>query len=155
MTTIVANRDMIVSDSMVSVAHKSIWYPAVKIVKAHGMLAGASGDGADCSRFLAWVQAGMKPKDEPKWRDTTSDDQIMALIVKEDGVYAWAVGDSGPERIEADFFAVGSGGKAADAAMRLGKSPIEAVTMACDIDLWSALPIQVLYLNDQLTKGKP
>ena len=148
MTTVVANRDMIVSDSMVSVAHKDLWYPAKKLVRGPGLIAGASGHGGDCSRFLEWAAAGMKGK-PPKMDDTTTDDQVFALVVKEDGIYAWSVGDPEPEKIEAEFFAVGSGGKAARVAMMLGKDPVEACQLACEVDLWSAPPLQVLHLKDK------
>jgi hypothetical protein len=152
-TTIAASRDVIVSDSMVSVAHKDIWYPATKLVRGPGLVAGAAGDGGDCSRFLKWAAGGFKPKEVPKWLDTSTDDQIIALIVREDGLYAYSVGDPEPERIEAEFFAIGSGGKAARVAMMLGKTPQEAVEIACQVDLWSALPLQVLSLKDHSAKG--
>lgn len=149
MTTIAANREMVVSDSMVSVAHKDLWYPTRKLVRGPGLVAGASGHGGDCARFLEWAAGGFKSKEEPKWRDTTTDDQVIAIVVKADGIYCWSIGDPEPEKIEADFFAVGSGGKAAHAAMLLGKSPQEAVELACRVDLWSAPPLQVLYLNEK------
>ena len=138
---------MLVSDSMVSIAHKDIWYPAAKLVRGPGLIAGASGDGGDCTRFLKWAAGGFKAKEEPKWKDTATEDQILALVVREDGIYAWSVGDPEPERVEADFFAVGSGGKAARVAMMLGKTAEEAVELACQVDLWSAPPLQVLKLK--------
>lgn len=147
MTTIAANREMIVSDSMVSVAHKDIWYPAVKLVRGPGLVAGASGDGGDCTRFLKWAASGFKGA-VPKWRDTAGEDQVFALVLKEDGIYAWSVGDPEPERIEAEFFAVGSGGKSARVAMKYGADPIQAVRDAIAVDLWSGGEVQVLKLKE-------
>jgi len=147
MTTIACNREMIVSDSMVSFAHKGIWYPAIKLVRGPGLVAGASGDGSDCSRFLKWAANGMKGP-IPKWTDTTSDDQVLALVLKEDGIYAWSVGDPEPERIEADYFAVGSGGKPARIAMKYGADPIQAVRDAMTVDLFSGGEIQILKLKE-------
>jgi hypothetical protein len=140
---------MIVSDSMVSIEHKDIWYPAKKLGRGPGLIAGASGHGGDCARFLEWASNGFKPKEEPKWRDTTTDDQVLALIVKPDGIYCWSPGDPGPEKVEADFYACGSGGKAAHVAMMLGKTPIEAVELAIQVDLWSGPPLQVLHLHEK------
>ena len=148
MTTIVANRDMIVSDSKVSLAHKGIWYPASKLIRGPGLVAGASGDGGDCTRFLKWAAGGCKPKDEPKWRDTTSEDQVLALVLKEDGIYAFSVGDPEPELVDADFFAIGSGGKAARVAMKYGADPIQALHDAIEVDLWSGGKVQVLHLKE-------
>lgn len=148
MTTIACNREMIVSDSMVSIAHRDLWYPAVKLVRGPGLVAGASGDGGDCSRFLRWAAGGFKNA-PPKWQDTTTDEQVLALVVKEDGIYAWSLGDPEPERIEADYFAVGSGGKAAHVAMQYGADPIQAVKDAIAVDLWSGGKIQVLRLTEK------
>jgi hypothetical protein len=51
--------------------------------------------------------------------------------------------------VNAEFFAVGSGGKAARAAMKLGLDPIKAVELACEVDdFYSGLPIQVLRLKE-------
>ena len=147
MTTIVATRELIVSDSMVSVAHKDIWYPARKLVRGPGLVAGASGHGGDCSRFLEWAAAGFKGR-MPKWEDKSSDDQVLALVVKSDGIYAWSVGDPEPERIEAEFFACGSGGKAARIAMKYGADPVQAVRDAIEVDLWSGGEIQTLRLKE-------
>jgi len=142
-TTIAANREMIASDSMVSIAHKGVWYPAVKLIRGPGLIAGAAGDGGDCSRFLKWAAGGFKGA-APKWSDTTSDDQILALVVRDDGIYCWSVGDPEPERIEAEYFAVGSGGKAARIAMKYGADPIQAVKDAIEVDLWSGGEVQTL-----------
>lgn len=111
------------------------------------MVVGAAGMGSDCTRFMKWALSGFKGT-EPKWVDTSSDDQAIGIILKEDGIYLWEIGDKDqPEKIEADFFAIGSGGKAARAAMILGKGPQEAVEIACLVDdLYSGGPLQVLEL---------
>ena len=135
-----------VSDSKVSLAHKGFSYPAIKIVKAGKMVIGAAGDGGDCTRFLKWGENGFKGA-EPKWTDTTSDDQIVGLVLKEDGIYLWSRGDPEPEKVLAEFFAIGSGGKAARIALMLDVDPIKAVELACLVDdLNSGPPLQVLEL---------
>ena len=134
-----------VSDSKVSVEQKGLSYPAIKIVKIGNTLLGAAGVGSDCSRFLKWAGGNFKGA-EPKWVDTSSDDQVLGLIVNEEGIHMWAIGDKDqPERIEAEFFAIGSGGKAARAAMILGADPIAAVEIACQVDdLYSGPPLQII-----------
>jgi hypothetical protein len=147
MTTIACDRKTMASDSMVSLEHKGIWYPAIKIVRGPGLVAGASGDGSDCYRFLKWASIGMKGP-IPKWSDTTSDDQLLALVLKEDGIYCFAPGDTEPERIEADCFSVGSGSKAARIAMKYGADPVQAVRDAMTVDLFSGGEVQVLKLKE-------
>ena len=41
---------------------------------------------------------------------------------------------------------MGSGGKAARVSLKLGKTPAEAVALACQVDMYSGLPVQVLEL---------
>ena len=117
MTTIACNKQKMISDSKVSMEHKGISYPAIKIIKIGNTLFGAAGTGSDCSKFLKWAGSGFKGT-EPKWIDTSSHDQV---------------------------FVFGSGGKAARAAMILGSDPVQAVEIACQVDdLYSGLPLQII-----------
>jgi len=50
--------------------------------------------------------------------------------------------------VESTRFAVGSGGKAARAAMLLGLSAEKAVEIACQVDPYSKLPLQVLRVKN-------
>jgi len=147
-TTIVANLEYMVSDSRVSIAEKGFAYPATKIVKSNGIVFGASGEGGDCSAFLEWGRKGFKEKDQPKWKTPHySEDEIVGLILKPDGLYIWTQGGPEAEKINADFFAIGSGGKAARVALMLGTTLEEAVEYACKVDeVFSAPPLQVLRL---------
>lgn len=149
MTTIAAdlNSGTMAADSQVTLEHKGITYPAAKIIKRKGMLIGAAGHGGDCTRFLKWAAKNFEEK-EPKWDDEESDDCVIGIVLKEDGIYVWSQGDPEPEKVEAPFYAVGSGGKPARVAMLLGKTPEEAVALACQVDPYSALPLQVLKLNN-------
>lgn len=147
MTTIVANRELIASDSQVTIEHKGLWYPASKLIRGPGLVAGASGDGGDCSRFLKWASAGFKGA-APKWNDTASEDQVLAIVVREDGIYAWSVGDPEPELINAEYWACGSGAKAALVAMKYGADPVQAIKDAIEVDPWSGGAIQVLRLKE-------
>ncbi len=149
MTTVAVNRTTMVSDSRVSIAEKGFAYPAIKIIKVKGMLLGAAGDGGDCTRFLNWGKEGFKEKDIPKWKTPQySEDEIVGLILKDDGIYVWTHGGPEAERVEADFFAIGSGGKAARAAHLCGQELNACVEIACQVDnVFSGLPLQILHLN--------
>lgn len=150
MTVIVANREMMISDTRVSIADIGFAYPALKMVRANGMVFGASGDGGDCTRFLEWGKKGFKEKDEPKWKNPPPNaDYILGLILKEDGLYLWSYGSPEPERIEADCFAIGSGGKAARAALAMGATLEQAAEIACQIDnIYCGLPLISLSLRE-------
>jgi hypothetical protein len=150
MTTIAVNREMMVSDSKVSVESKGITYPATKIVRAGDRIVGASGNGGDCTRFLEWAKKDFKGQ-PPKWHEADgSDDSVLAIVLDEHGIYIYSPGDPEPEKVNADFFAVGSGGKAARAAMLLGCDPIKAVEIACTVDdFYSGPPLQILRLKEK------
>jgi hypothetical protein len=69
------------------------------------------------------------------------------LIVRKEGIFIFTQGGPEPERIEAEFWAIGSGSKAARAALLLGADPTRAVEVACEIDnIFCGLPIQILKL---------
>lgn len=150
MTTIAANREMMVADSKVTVEHKGMTYPATKIVRAGNRIAGASGHGGDCTRFLEWAKKDFKGQ-PPKWHEPQgSEDSVLGLVLDADGIYIYSPGDPEPEKVNADFFAVGSGGKAARAAMMLGCDPVKAVEIACTVDdFWSGPPLQILRLQEK------
>jgi ATP-dependent protease HslVU (ClpYQ) peptidase subunit len=148
-TTIAANLEVMVADSKVTVEHKGITYPATKIVRAGSRIVGASGHGGDCTRFLEWARKDFKGA-APKWHEPQgSEDSVLGLVLDSDGIYIYSPGDPEPEKVNAEFFAVGSGGKAARAAMKLGLDPVKAVELACEVDdFYSGLPIQVLRLKE-------
>ena len=145
MTTIAANLKMMASDSRVSVGGGT-FYPTDKIVKLKRMIVGACGHGGDCSRFLEWAARDFKDP-VPKWTCKANDEEsIFCLVLKADGLYVFVQSDPEPEKINAEYYAIGSGGKAARVAMRLGKDPREAVELACEVDGYSGPPVQVLEL---------
>lgn len=150
MTTIAADLDtgMMVSDSKVTLEHKGIDYPAVKIIKKGGALIGAAGHAGDCTRFMKWAAGKFQDK-EPKWAEKEGEeDSVIGIVLKDDGIYIWSQGDPEPEKVEASMYAVGSGGKPARAAMLMGAGPVQAVEIACKVDPYSALPVQILELKN-------
>lgn len=147
MTTIAANLEMMVADSKVSV-EAGVSYPTTKIIRVKSMILGAAGHSGDCSRFLEWGRGEFKgptPKFEAK---EGNEDSIHALVLKKDGLYFFGVSYPEPEKVELEFFAIGSGGKAARVAMKLGYDPIKAVELACEVDDYTGPPIVVLKLKE-------
>lgn len=147
MTCIVAVVDGLYSDSKVSVEHLGLCYPALKIVRGKDCLAGAAGNGGDCTRFLEWSKEGFKGK-EPNWisKNLHSEDYLLGLVVRTEGIYIFMPGDP-MERIEAEHFAIGSGSKAARVALILGKTPPEAILLAELVDPGTGGPVQHLKLS--------
>ncbi len=133
------------ADTKVTVAGTS--YHTSKIVKTRRMIVGAAGDGSDCARMLEWAQRDFSAP-PPNWRqEPGSDDSVWALILKADGLYIMTQVDEQPEKINETCFAIGSGGLAARVAMKLGKSPVEAVELAGEVDEYTGGPYDVLSLK--------
>lgn len=148
MTTIAADLETMASDSKVSVGG-GVSYRAVKIARVKKMIVGACGDGSDCSRLLEWAERDFKAP-APKWQEQAGEpDAVWALVLKPEGLFFITQSDSEPEKMDEPFFAIGSGGKAARVAMALGKTPEEAVELACQVDGDSGSPVQVLSLKDK------
>lgn len=92
---------------------------------------------------IAWFEAGANPEKVPP-----GDPSHRLLAVKPGGEVLFshdAYSISGP--LTGEFFAVGSGEEYALGAMAMGASAERAVEVACDLDVWSALPITVLKLE--------
>lgn len=153
MTTIIAVKGAMYSDSKVTLG-KGYSYPTTKIIKTKGMLVGAAGHAGDCSRFLDWAHDEFRAKSKPKFEAVSgSDDAIDGLIVKSDGIYYFCPEYPFPEKINSEFYGIGSGSKGARAAMLMGASPERALEIAILVDDYSGYPIQMLTL-DEKTKAE-
>jgi hypothetical protein len=87
---------------------------------------------------LAWYEAGAVPANAPGADET----KFTLLVVKPNGEAFYGYDSfhlSGP--ITADCYAIGSGEGPAHGAMRAGASAERAVEIACDVDIWSSLPV--------------
>lgn len=147
MTTIVVVPKKMLSDSKVTLG-KGYSYPATKIIKVGRMLVGAAGHAGDCSRFLEWAKEEFRPKNKPKFECPEGhEDAIDGLIVRPDGIYFFCPSYPEPEKINAEFYAIGSGSKAARAALLMGAEPERAIEIACQVDDFSGPPIVVLELD--------
>lgn len=91
--------------------------------------------------ILDWYEAGADPENAPK----VAERKFTFLAVKRTGDGYYANENfllSGP--LKAEFFAIGSGEGAAHGAMRAGADAKRAVEIACEIDVWSGLPVMTL-----------
>lgn len=150
MTVIAANLREIAGDSRVVCG--SVFYTSDKVFKIGTSLVGVCGDAGLTTKFLAWFRKEC-PADEIGM--TLDDDhQFSALVLRSDGLYVFN-DCTEPDRVNSKFFAIGVGADIAMAAMALGKSPAEAVKLACRLDpMHCGLPVKSLALRPAPTKRK-
>jgi len=150
MTTIAATMDAIAGDRMVFDGASHTWYPSVKVRRIKGAVIGAAGDAGDVTRMLDWAEAGFPEKKRPKFtEDAGSEDAVTLLMVNTEGIHVMAQSDPYPEKVADGTYAVGSGGKAAWAALLCGKDLREAMEIAAAVDPYSRPPFDVLPLKTE------
>lgn len=104
-----------------------------KIFKVNDCLVGYTGNATFGEQMLAWFRAGLRPEDFPaSQRD--KDDWAAFLVIWPSGAIGRFERTPYPLTYEGQFFAAGSGGDFALAAMHLGKTAREAVELACLLD---------------------
>lgn len=103
-----------------------------KVERIRGSLWGGCGDAEAIEVFFEWVRAGCQKKSRPKWGDTNIP-EFDVIELNAAGINLWSA-RCVPIPIDADFWAVGSGGLAAMGALHCGKTPKQAVEIAklCD-----------------------
>lgn len=94
-----------------------------------GWLAGA-GTSASVMEMVEWYRSGAKQEAMPKRQYTEDNDQL--ILLKQDGAFTIERG-AFPIPMRGSFLVVGSGADFAAAAMHLGKSAIEAVSLAGEL----------------------
>lgn len=137
MTTIACNREEMAADSRTS--DDAVFYTtAGKITRVGNNLVGCCGNLDSIAKFLTWFRKKKKPKDCPEF----SGEDFEAIVLSPGGMFMFA-NSCQPRRIVDEFYATGSGGMAALAALRCGKSPAEAVAIAILCDKNSGGPVVV------------
>lgn len=111
-----------------------------KLYRVRGALIGIAGRADQAIMFVHWYDNGAILADRPKGQD------IVALVLDRSGLYLYEV-ECYPIPILDAFAAAGSGSDIALAAMMLGKTPEEAVELACAIDLHTGPPVVVETLS--------
>lgn len=150
MTTIAANLKEMAGDSRVSIG--SIAYHADKVFRIGDSIVGVCGDAQNTTKFLAWFRKEC-PSDEVGM--TLDDDHTFAaLVLNARGLFYYSDCVE-PDRIHDKFMAIGAGGDIAQTAMYLGKTPTEAVHIACKLDVVnSGGPVKTLCLSSPPKRGK-
>lgn len=144
MTTIAANRKCMAADRKVTDDNGR--RTAKKIVRIGDAIVGCAGSSGACNKFIRYleVKATCADDEEADLPDFEKDDELSALILTPEGLFTVATKDCELEEVLDPFYAIGSGGMAALAAMHLGLEPPEAVEIACKVDAASDGPIDVI-----------
>ena len=106
---------------------------------AYDVVIGLAGESTPGLVFLDWYGSG---DPEP---ESISGADFTALILTPQGLFE-ADAYCRPEQVLDEFYAIGSGAAAAMGAMHHGATAQEAVEISCKIDIYSALPVQVMKL---------
>lgn len=116
-----------------------------KIFEIGGSLFGIAGVTTKAMKVVDWLAAGCPDGAKP---DT--DDEFAILQLTHDGIWFW---DSAlrPIKFGTPYAAIGSGADFALGAMLAGKSPKQAVEIACKLDEGSGPPI----VSAKLPRQKP
>ena len=144
MTTVAArvSTGEIAADSMVS--GDDSFYLVEKLRRGKASIYGACGDWDKILKFYQVLESG---------GDLDSDTDVSVLELRHDGIWIYE-STIIPARIKNEFWAIGTGANFAIAAMHLGCSPREAVSIACRYDSCSNEPIDVLKLEGRRGKQK-
>ena len=146
MTTIISTRDMMVSDSRVSVDSDNpliddYIFMAEKIYPKGKALIGCCGSNDDIEKFVKWYGSRRK-------KPIISDKEFAALVLTNKGIYHYDATLS-KDKVNEPFTAIGSGCNAAKGAMYMGADPIKATEIVFLVDKHSGPPIQIVKLDEQ------
>lgn len=109
---------------------------------ARGALIGIAGEVASGLLFVRWYERGCPEDAVPELNE-----EFGALVLDRNGLFQYD--DSCfPMPVYGEFWAIGAGTPYALAAMHLGKSPLEAARVACDLDESCGLPVEVARLRE-------
>jgi len=161
MTTIAYRNGVLASDSRTTIQTDqggSRFFLCEKLYRKkasfHGkeeeVILGTAGETASSLIFVDWYGSG-NPVPEIL---VLGEADFTVLVLKADGLYEfdkWCRG----ERVLNDYYAIGSGAKAAMGAMYMGASAKKAIAAACEIDPYSAPPIVTMSLAKPKKPKKP
>lgn len=143
MTTIAIRKGVMAADSQTTTATEEGGSRKFKCSKLYrktvdgkDVIIGTAGENAPGLVFVDWYGTG-QPAPEIL---VHGEADFTCVVLTANGLYEfdkWCRG----ELILEDFYAIGSGAKAALGAMRMGASAVKAVEIACQIDTYSSPPV--------------
>lgn len=145
MTTIVYRDGIMAADSCVSY-NDAKTAAVTKIWEVEGTLIGVSGS----LSALAMVRSVVTDAGSI-WPAMARDEHCSGIMVAPSGVIHFVGSNGIPIEVDAEFHAIGSGAELAIGAMAAGASAAEAVKIAIQYDCFSAGPIDILSLQEEVS----
>jgi hypothetical protein len=152
MTTIFVYRDTVYADSRCS--EEGTHYKTKKIFRVGEAIVACSGNNVYINAFLKQYAKDPDKLKAPRGVGHDGEDpEFAALVLNKDGLFVYDI-EFGYDQIDGLHHAIGSGRKAvlgALEAMKLrphGVDPILCVRAACEVDQYSAPPIQWMKLGE-------
>ncbi len=142
MSTIAANRKEMAGDSQSTVGSTKSHTPRPKVQRINGDLVAAVGSTDIIPRFFEWYKKGRPKDDKPDLGDT-----FEAVVLTPQRLFQY-YNRLEPIRIIEDFYAIGQGSEIALEAMAAGASPERAVEIACELNIYTGLPVLVEHLRE-------
>lgn len=144
MTTIAYARNVMAADSQITFSDGSRLQVKKLRRLPDGSIFGGAGDVPAINKLERWAGVGLVKRRRPRFGKAESAD---AILIKPDGSI-WMFGAAiDPEKIEAEFIAIGSGSDFAMGAMAAGRSAVEAVKIAAQYDINTSEPIETIRLE--------
>lgn len=125
-----------------AVGDQESFYLVQKLRRRKEGIYGAAGE------FLKILSAYDFMAHKAQW---SADLDVQILELRNNGIWVYESSPV-PIKIKNDYWAIGSGSGYALAAMRLGLSPAEAVSIACEFDSSSRPPIDSMRL--EISRGR-
>ena len=159
MTVIVYRDGIIASDSQLVTRTWSCTMQFKKIgardVDGKIYLYGATGETAYSAKFFDWVESDAflawltdRSSSHPRLEPAKADETAVGLLFHPDGVCTRWEGDAYPYDVTGPFFAFGTGDNAAMGALMMGASAVQAVEIACAVDVLTNGPSQFIDRKD-------
>ena len=146
MTTIATDGVMIVCDGLGSTDSGFVMERGLRKIEAYpGVIYGFAGETRMQRVVIDWHRNGAVPEHYPH-KGEIDGGTLLVITDKSASVY-----HCNPYPDPCEFpVAIGTGRTIAMVAFRLGKTPIEAVQLAAELDLWTGGNIQVVRVADYI-----
>ncbi len=149
MTVIAANLKEMAGDSKMTVG--AITAHVDKVFHIRDSFIGVAGDADNTTKFLAWFRKECPPDEVSMNFD--DDKSFIGLELNSRGLFLYS-NCCEPDKLHDKYFAIGTGAEVAIAAMDMGKSPTEAVRLACKRVEGCGLPVKTLTMKQKNRRGK-
>jgi len=143
MTTIAYRDKVMAADRLMN--WSGVKAKTTKIVRAGNALIGAAGSAQDAGTFIRWWESGADLGSLPEIRQYGDGDapNFEILVLRPGPRLTLYTQHFQPVDLEEDFWAIGSGAKAAMGAMHMGASAEKAVEVAAMVDCYTGGRVQV------------